>query len=428
MFISRLKNLPVLDVAGDQLGRVRDVIVQRRADGRPPRVKGLLVELFARHRIFISMARVRNVDPTQVVISGVLNTRRFERRESEILVVDDLFDRAAQRIDQPGGAVVFDVAMQTTRVHEWELSEVAIRDAKPRGFGRRGHVTILDWDEVRITGFDDTDQGTEHLLAAFVDMKPADIARELHDMTPERRAEVANALDDEKLADALEELPEDEQVQLIQGLDPERAADVLEEMDPDDAADLIGELAPEVAERLLNRMEPEEAKDVRRLLIYEEYTAGGMMTPEPVTMAPDSTVAEALAKVRDAELTPALACMVYVCRAPLETPTGRYVGGVHFQRLLREPPSTLVSALLDSELEPLKPETKLHAVSRYFATYNLVNAPVVDSTHRLVGAVTVDDVLDHVLPPDWRGTQLDALSTQAALGSSRGRGRAVSRG
>ncbi|HYI54956.1 MAG TPA: CBS domain-containing protein [Microlunatus sp.] len=428
VFISRLKNLPVLDVAGDQLGRVRDVIVQRRADGRPPRVKGLLVELFARHRIFISMARVRNVDPTQVVISGVVNTRRFERRESEILVIDDLFDRAAERIDRQSPAVVFDVAMQTTRVHEWELSEVAIREARPRAFGRRGHVTILDWDEVRIRGFDDTFQGTEHLLAELEDMKPADVARELHNMSSERRAEVANALDDEKLANALEELPEEEQVQLIQGLDPERAADVLEEMDPDDAADLIGELAPEVAERLLNRMQPEEAKDVRRLLIYEDFTAGGMMTPEPIILAPDATVAEALAKVRDAELTPALACMVYVCRSPLETPTGRYVGGVHFQRLLREPPSTLVSALLDSDLEPLQAATKLHIVSRYFATYNLVNAPVLDSDRRLLGAVTVDDVLDHVLPPDWRGTQLDALSAQATLGSGRSRGRSVSRG
>ena len=428
VFISRLKNLPCLDVAGDQLGRVRDVIVQRRADGRPPRVKGLLVELFARHRIFISMARVRSVDPLQVVISGVLNTRRFERRESEILVIDDLFDRSAQRIDQQSPAVVFDIAMRATRVHEWELSEVAIREARPRAFGRRGHVTILDWDEVRISGLDDQTQGTDHLLAEFEDMKPADIARELHDMTAERRAEVAEALDDETLADALEELPEEEQVQLIQGLDPERAADVLEEMDPDDAADLIGELAPEIAERLLNRMEPEEARDVRRLLIYEDFTAGGMMTPEPVILAPDATVAEALAKVRDAELTPALACMVYVCRSPLETPTGRYVGGVHFQRLLREPPSTLVSALVDSDLEPLQPETRLHVVSRYFATYNMVNAPVVDNDRRLLGAVTVDDVLDHVLPPDWRGTQLDALSAQAALDSRHARERSVSRG
>ena len=255
-------------------------------------------------------------------------------------------------------------------------------------------------------------QGTDHLLAQMEDMKPADIARELHEMSPARRAEVASALDDHKLADALEELPEDEQVQLISELDTERAADVLEEMDPDDAADLIAELAPEMAEVLLERMAPEEARDVRRLLNYAEFTAGGLMTPEPVILAPDATVAQALALIRDSELTPALACAVYVCRPPLDTPTGRFVGAVHFQRLLREPPSTLVSGLVDTELEPLPDTANLNDVSRYFATYNLVNAPVVDTDHRLIGAITVDDVLDHVLPEDWRGTQLDWLSAR----------------
>jgi Mg/Co/Ni transporter MgtE len=136
-----------------------------------------------------------------------------------------------------------------------------------------------------------------------------------------------------------------------------------------------------------------------------------MMTPEPVILPPDATVADALARVRDPDLTPALACMVFVCRSPLETPTGRFIGGVHIQRLLREPPSTLISGLIDSDLEPMTDSANLHAVSRYFATYNLVNAPVTDSEHRLIGAVTVDDVLDHVLPADWRGTQLDALSS-----------------
>jgi Mg/Co/Ni transporter MgtE len=136
------------------------------------------------------------------------------------------------------------------------------------------------------------------------------------------------------------------------------------------------------------------------------------MTPEPVVIAPDATVAQALAMIRDAELTPALACAVYVCRPPLDTPTGRFVGAVHFQRLLREPPSTLVAGLVDTELEPLPDSANLNDVSRYFATYNLVNAPVVDADHRLIGAITVDDVLDHVLPEDWRGTQLDWLSAR----------------
>jgi CBS domain-containing protein len=410
VFISRIRNLPALDDAGDQVGKLRDVVVQRRAGGHAPRVKGLVVELFARHRIFIPMARVRSIDAVQVVISGVVNTRRFERRESETLVIADLFDLTVQRMDHPAPSVIFDVAMRPVRSYDWELSEVALREAgSRRSFGRRGHVTIVDWSTITMLTVDQG-HGTERLLAQMEDMKAADIARELHEMTPARRAEVASALDDRKLADALEELPEDEQVQLISELDTERAADVLEEMDPDDAADLIAELAPDLAERLLGRMEPDEAKDVRRLLNYEEFTAGGMMTPEPVILPPDATVADALARIRDADLTPALACMVYVCRPPLETPTGRFVGVVHFQRLLREPPSTLVSALVDSDLETLTDDANLHAVSRYFATYNLVNAPVVDAKHRLIGAVTVDDVLDHVLPEDWRGTQLDLLS------------------
>ena len=411
VFISRIQGLPVLDGAGDQVGKVRDVLVQRRAVGHPPRVKGLVVELFARHRIFVPMVRVKSIDAVQVVISGVVNTRRFERRDSETLVIDDLFDLQVSRSENAAPAVIFDVAMRPIRSRDWELSEVALREgASAKRFGRRGHVTIVDWSSIRSLQVDHG-QGTDHLIAKMEDMKAADVARELHDMTPERRAEVASALDDQKLADAIEELPEDEQVQLIKELSTERAADILEEMDPDDAADLIAELAPEMAEDLLERMEPGEAKDVRRLLKYAEFTAGGLMTPEPVILPPDATVADALASVRDSELTPALACMVYVCRSPLETPTGRFLGGVHIQRLLREPPSTLISALVDSDLEPLSDTANLHAVSRYFATYNLVNAPVVDSEHHLIGAITVDDVLDHVLPEDWRGTQLDQLST-----------------
>ena len=196
---------------------------------------------------------------------------------------------------------------------------------------------------------------------------------------------------------------------MIQSLEAERAADVLEEMDPDDAADLIAELAPEVAEDILERMEPEEAEDVRSLLSYDAATAGGLMTPEPVILAPDATVADALAMMRDEELTPALACLAFVCRSPLDTPTGRFLGAVHIQRLLREPPSTLAAALVDKGITPLLPDSNIALVSRYFATYDLVCAPVVDADGRLLGAVTVDDVLDHILPNDWRGVQLDQL-------------------
>ena len=149
-------------------------------------------------------------------------------------------------------------------------------------------------------------------------------------------------------------------------------------------------------------MEPEEAEDVRRLMSYVEDTAGAMMTPEPVILGPDATVADALANVRNPDLTPALAALVYVCRQPLETPTGRFLGVAHIQRLLREPPSTLVAGVLDESMENLRPEATIDQVAAYLATYNLVAAPVVDDEGRLLGAVTVDDLLDHMLPENWR--------------------------
>ena len=172
--------------------------------------------------------------------------------------------------------------------------------------------------------------------------------------------------------------------------------------DPDDAADLLREVGEERANALLDLMEPEDAEDVLRLMTYEDYSAGGMMTTEPIVLTADSTVADALAAVRQKEISPALASQIYICRQPVETPTGRFIGVVHYQRLLREPPATLLCGILDSDIAPLAPEATLSEVSSYLASYNLLAVPIVDSNERLLGAVTVDDVLDHLLPENWR--------------------------
>jgi Mg/Co/Ni transporter MgtE len=233
-------------------------------------------------------------------------------------------------------------------------------------------------------------------------LRAADIADLLQELPIKRQMEIARQLNDDRLADVLEELPEDDRVEIVQLLEVERAADVLEEMDPDDAADLISELPPERAADLLDRMEPEEAEDIRRLLSYDDFSAGGMMTTEPVVMSTDATVADALARIRNPELSPALASQIYVTRSPTETPTGKYLGTCHFQRLLREAPATLVSALVDTDLVPVRPDAPLSQVTRTFAAYNLAALPVVDEHGHLLGAISVDDVIDHMLPEDWR--------------------------
>ena len=130
------------------------------------------------------------------------------------------------------------------------------------------------------------------------------------------------------------------------------------------------------------------------------------MTPEPVILGPDATVADALAHVRNPDLPVSLAAMVYVCRQPLETPTGKLLGCAHIQKLLREPPSSLAAAAVDPALDALHPEATIDEVAAHFATYNLVAAPVIDDEGRLLGAVTVDDLLDHMLPEGWRDAPL----------------------
>jgi flagellar motility protein MotE (MotC chaperone)/sporulation protein YlmC with PRC-barrel domain len=407
IFVSRLKGLPMLDANGEQVGKVRDVVIQNRTQPRPPRVKGLVVEIFGMRRIFFPMERVHSIDANQVIISGLVNTRRFEQWEREKLVIADIFDREVRRPGEDGSSTIFDVAIKKTRSHDWELSEVALREAGPRRPFQRGHVTIVDWSEVPDFFVGAPAHSAEEYLMRLTELKPADVARELHDMDPSRRADVVKAMDDQQLAEALEELPEAEQAELISLLGTKRAADVLEEMDPDDAADLIAELDDALAEDILEKMAPEDAADVRSLLVYDAETAGGLMNPEPVVLGSDATVADALASVRREEITPAMAALVFVCRSPLDTPTGRYLGAVHIQRLLREPPSLLVAGMIDPNVSPLSPDSDIAQVSRYFATYDMVCAPVVDGQNRLLGAVTVDDVLDHILPDDWRGQQLD---------------------
>ncbi len=401
VFVARLAGLLVFDPNGDQVGKVRDVVVAMRGDHKPPRVLGLVVEVLGRRRIFVPMTRVTSVDSGQVITTGLVNMRRFEQRNTETLVLGELLDRTVTILETGVQATVFDIAMEQSRTRDWVLSRVAVQHGSKR-FGRKGQTQVVEWSEVSGLDAPEAGQGATHLLAALDEMRPADLASVIHDLSPKRRLEIANTLDDERLADVLEELPEDDQVEILGKLESERAADILEEMSPDDAADLIAELPPETAEQLLLLMEPDEADDVRRLLSYEEHTAGGLMTTEPVILPPDATVAEALARIRISELTPSLAATVYVCRPPLETPTGRFLGVGHFQRLLREPPSSLVSGLVDNDIEALRADTPLEEVTRLLAAYNLVASPVVDDDGHLLGVVTVDDVIDHLLPENWR--------------------------
>lgn len=413
MFAAGLTRLAVYGPDGEPIGRVRDLVATLRIGRQPPRVLGMVVEMATRRRIFVPMLRVTAIDPSAVTLAtGSVNLRRFTKRPNEVLVVGELLDARVQVVATGAPAVVVDIGIEQTRTRDWVLAKVAVRERTGR-LTRRGRIYVLDWDEVSglsLTEVAGSRQGADQLLAIFETMRAADLASALRELPAKRRYEVVDALDDERLADVIEELPDSDQTDLLNHLDAERAADVLEAMNPDDAADVLAELPATDAETLLGLMQPEESAPVRRLLAYSSDTAGGLMTPEPVILTPDSTVAEALARIRNPDLTPALASMVFVARPPQATPTGRYLGCVHAQRLLREPPFELVAGAVDGELSTLRPDAQLAAVTRFFAAYNLVCAPVVDAGEHLLGAVTVDDVLDHLLPANWREDELGAAA------------------
>ena len=410
MYAARLAGMVVLGPDGESLGRVRDVVVSISIVRQQPRVLGLVVELLTRRRIFVPILRVTAIEPNAVTLNtGNVSLRRFAQRPGEVLVLGQVIETHV-RVNDPelpqlaaADVVVVDLGIEQIRTRDWMVTRVAVRSQ--RRLGRRSAVHVVDWQNVQgltPSALAMPGQGVAQLLHQFEDQRPIEVADALRDLPAKRRTEVITALDDERLADILQELPEDDQTELLMQLDTARAADVLEAMDPDDAADLLGVLNPTEAEVLLRRMDPEDSEDVRRLLSHSPDTAGGLMTSEPVVVAPDTTVAEALARVRNPDLTPALASLVFVVRPPTATPTGRYLGCVHLQALLREPPANLVSGIVDDDLPSLTPETPLGAVTRYFAAYNLVCGPVTDEENHLLGAVSVDDVLDHLLPHDWR--------------------------
>jgi CBS domain-containing protein len=398
VFTSRLRGRALLDGDGLAIGRVRDVVILPSAAGDPPWVLGVVVTL-QRREIFVNLGRVAEISIDGVHLrGGTIDLRRFGRRTGELL--------ASELYGQPAGSGrVADVGIMPSELRRggWDVSALAVTGGRSIGasltLGRwPGSVTIVPWDkypELFKPG------PLAEQLIGLREMHPTDLASAVEAMSAARRRELIEALGDEELADLLEEMPEQDQIRLLAGVGLERTADVVEEMEPDDAADLLAEMPADQRERLLAAMETVQADDLRRLLRYDATTAGGLMTSHPLIVSPDTPVAEVLAQIREPDLAQTVAAQVFVCEPPSITPTGRYLGTVGFQRLLRQPPASSVGECIEESgfVRPGLPERE---VARRMAAYNLVGVAVCDESGRLLGAITVDDVLDRILPPGWR--------------------------
>jgi Mg/Co/Ni transporter MgtE len=346
-----------------------------------------------RRRIFVNANRVGELSADGVRLrSGSIDVRHFEQRSGEMRA-RELLDRRA------GDAYVVDLAIEPMpgQPNAWQIVSVALgRRSRLRG---RRNPRVVPWTEVPEL-FAAAPMAVQ--AAILRGLHPSDAAQRVRDMPMARRLQLAEILEDDYLAEVLQELPEDEQIAIIDELDVERAASIIEQMEPDDAADLLGEMSEADRLELLEAMDDEEATPLRRLLTYAKGTAGGLMTSDPLVLSGASTVADALAVLRDPDVEVALAAQVFVVDPPTSTPTGRYLGTVGFQRLLREAPWVNLGHCLDEEPDILSPDTPDDEVARRLAAYDLVALAVCDDANRLIGAVTVDDVLDHMLPATWR--------------------------
>src|SRR5216684_3466073 len=358
LYLSQVLGRPILDLEGERVATLRDVIVRLGEDDHPP-VAGFVAR-YRRRDFFLPRWRISHFGEDGVRLNAdILDLRPFMRREGEVLLARDVLDK--QLIDVDGKRVV--------RVNDVQIIEAA--------------------NEWRVTGADVSLSGLWRRLApAF--------------LRSGRAVEVIDWADVGYLAtdaETLEEMAAARQAQIIGDMDEERAADILEHMSPDEAADVLGDLPEDKAEDLLNRMEDDEQLEVAELLPYEDDSAGGLMTTEFVTLPRDLTAGEALARLREMAKTPNMIYYLYIVAGE---DSWSLVGVIALRSLILSDPSAPLERVMRTELQVAHPDDAAVDVAQKIAEYNLLALPVVDETGDILGIVTFDDAIEILLPKDWR--------------------------
>jgi Mg2+ transporter MgtE len=273
-------------------------------------------------------------------------------------------------------------------------------EAVARLIGRPLHSNLLSWEVVETLEPDSAGGGRIRLKVPhekIARMHPADIADIVEQLDPQQRAEVIHALDIETAADTIEEMEDEEAAAVMEAMEEERAADILEEMEPDDAADILADLSEARTEELLEHMEPEEAADVKELLAYGEETAGGLMTTEYVAVQASMTADGTIQRLR--ELAPQAETAYYVYVVDSDE---RLVGVISLRDLIVAKPDERIETFMVPNVRYVHTADHADEVARVLTHYNLLALPVIDDESRLAGIVTVDDMMERLVPQDRR--------------------------
>ncbi len=402
--LSAIVRSPLLGSDGERIGRVEDLIVRPGEQAHPP-VTGIVASI-GRRELFVPISMVRSVRPGQVQLGGeTLNLARFDRRPGEMLLAKDLSARHLINI----------VGARLIRANEIELALVdgrlevvgvdpssrpVLRRLLPRKLaGRIPAKAIIDWESIQ--------PFVSHVPSArlripyrkLARLHPAQIADLVEAASHDEGEEIINAVgqDLELEADVFEELDTEHQLEFLSNRSDEDAARILSTMAPDDAADLIADLAQERRLSVLEALPAPSQAKVRALLSYNPETAGGLMIPEFLALPADTVVSDALEEIRRSPVAPEALGTIYTT-----DDEGRLTGTASVVRLLKSPSAARIGEIAELDPVAVRPDADLHAIVRKMSDFNLVAAPVIDADHRVIGVVTVDDVLELLLPSGWR--------------------------
>ncbi|GAC1667588.1 MAG: CBS domain-containing protein [Candidatus Dormibacteraceae bacterium] len=404
IMVTQLLRRPVLNPAGAEVGRAQDIIVKLAEGGYPP-VKGLKVRVGTQD-VFVGSDLIEKLEPGAVRLNThTIHTQTFQRRPGEVLLAADVLGR--HLVDVARGRIVqaHDLVLTPTE-DGWRLQgidrspQAMLRRLVPRR-GRpdlRRHA-ILDWKDVQpFMGH----VPTAKLLMPLQRLRrlhPAQIADIVEGASHAEGEEILEAIegDAELTADIFEELDSEHQAEFIKSRSNEEAAKVLDKMAPDDAADLLAAVDQDRRLPILNLMSPSQQHKLRKLMQYHPTTAGGMMSPDYVFVLKGSTAAMAIEAVRVDDKAPhQLLNTVFVIEE-----SGKFVGSTALADLVRTEPEKRVEELELTDCA-IGASADFADVTLMMADYNLTALAVTDRSGNLIGAISVDDLLEALVPEDWR--------------------------
>jgi CBS domain-containing protein len=404
--LSSLAGSPLVDSEGERLGRVEDVVARLDAGEELPPVIGLKARIGGRE-LFVPIGQVERLEPAAARLGSTkLNLAQFERRAGEVLLRGDVLDRSLINVGTARLVTAREVELvcdagtwrvggidPSLRPRLWRLA--------PRSF--RGH----DTEHAQFIAWGDLEPFVGHVptsrlkLAArrIVRLHPAQIADLVEAASHEEGEEILEAVghDKELEADVFEELDDEHQVEFLRERSDQEVAAVLARMASDDAADLLLEIEQERRIPILNLMPAGKQVKIRGLLGHNPSTAGGLMNPDLISAPSTATVNDALARVRASELSAQQVSIVCVTGD-----AGALVGAVELPELVRASGEEHLSSLIDSPVPTVTADADLPDIARLMTDFNLIAMPVIDADGRPIGVVSVDDVLELLLPEEWR--------------------------